>query len=179
MATNHDDERSWKTKNRPYIYAAALALILTMFVAPEIQEGSSMSPTIENGYLVVITKEHYSVKRGIPEIGTVVILQKDKATEISQDNLIARVVGLPGETIAIIDGQLLRDGEVYLVKGAQGDLGNDMEVTLGEEEVFLLCDNRDLRMDSRSTKLGPVDMEAIRGNARFILWPLSEIGGIK
>jgi signal peptidase I len=179
MATNHDDERSWKNKNRPYIYAAALALILTMFIAPEIQEGNSMSPTIENGYLVVITKEHYSVKRGIPEIGTVVVLQKDKATELSEDNLIARVVGLPGETIAIIEGQLLRDGEVYLVKGAQGDLGNDMEVTLGEEEVFLLCDNRDLPMDSRSTKLGPVDMETIRGNARFILWPLSEIGGIK
>ena len=179
MATNHDENRSWKHKNRPYIYAAALALILTMFVAPEIQEGYSMSPTIDNGNLVVITKEHYSVKRGIPELGTVVVLQKDKATEISQDNLIARVVGLPGETISIKDGQLFRDGEVFTVKGAQGDLGENMEVKLGSEEVFLLCDNRDLLKDSRSTKLGPIDMKVIRGNARFILWPLSEIGGIK
>ena len=179
MATNHDENRSWKHKNRPYIYAAALALILTMFVAPEIQEGYSMSPTIDNGNLVVITKEHYSVKRGIPELGTVVVLQKDKATEISQDNLIARVVGLPGETISIKDGQLFRDGEVFTVKGAQGDLGENMKVKLGSEEVFLLCDNRDLLKDSRSTKLGPIDMKVIRGNARFILWPLSEIGGIK
>jgi len=179
MATNRDDQRSWKHKNRPYIYAAALALILTMFVAPEIQEGYSMSPTIENGNLVVIVKEHYSVKRGIPEIGTVVVLQKDEATEISKDNLIARVVGLPGETISIKDGQLLRDGKVYTIKGAQGDLGEDMEVTLGSEEVFLLCDNRDILKDSRSTKLGPIDMQTIRGNARFILWPFSEIGGIQ
>jgi len=179
MATNHDDERSWKQKNRPYIYAVALALILTMFVAPEIQEGYSMSPTIDNDNLVVITKERYSVKRGIPEIGTVVVLQKDAATDISKDNLIARVVGLPGETITITDGQLYRDGEAYVVKGAQGDLGEDMEVTLGSEEVFLLCDNRDLLKDSRSPKLGPIDMKVIRGNARFILWPFSEFGGIK
>ena len=179
MATNHDDERSWKHKNRPYIYAAALALILTMFVAPEIQEGYSMSPTIDNGNLVVITKERYSVKRGIPEIGTIVVLQKDAATDISEDNLIARVVGLPGETIAIKDGQLFRDGKAYTVKGAQGDIGKDMEVTLDSEEVFLLCDNRDLLIDSRSDKLGPIDMKVIRGNARFILWPFSEFGGIK
>jgi signal peptidase I len=179
MATNQNDDRSWKHKNRPYIYAAALALILTMFVAPEIQEGYSMSPTIDNGNLVVITKEHYSVKRGIPEIGTIVVLQKDEATEVSLDNLIARVVGLPGETIAIKDGRLFRDGKEYTVKGAQGDLGEDMEVTLGSEEVFLLCDNRDLQIDSRAKKLGPIDMKIIRGNARFILWPFSEIGGIK
>lgn len=179
MATTYDDNRTWKQKNRPYIVAVALGLILTMFVAPEIQEGDSMSPTIDNGNLVVITKERYSVKRGIPEIGTVVVLQKDQATEISKDNLIARVVGLPGETIAILDGQLFRDGKAYKVKGAQGDLGEDMEVTLGSEEVFLICDNRDLLKDSRSTKLGAIDMKIIRGNARFILWPLSEIGGIK
>jgi signal peptidase I len=179
MATNHDDERSWKHKNRPYIYAVALALIMTMFVAPEIQEGQAMSPTIDNGNLVVMTKENYSVKRGIPEIGTVVVLEKNAAPKVSSDNLIARVVGLPGETIAIKDGKLFRDGKVYNIKGTQGDLGKDMEVTLGSEEVFLLCDNRDLQMDSRSTKLGPIDMKVIRGNARFILWPFSELGGIK
>jgi len=179
MATNHDEEKSWKLRNRPYIYAAALALILTMFVAPEIQEGNAMSPTIDNGSLVVITKDHYSEKRGIPEIGTVVILQKDAATEISEDNLIARVVGLPGETISIKNGQLFRDGKAYAVKGSEGDLGDDMEVTLGSEEVFLLCDNRDLIQDSRSTKLGPIDMKTIRGNVRFVLWPLSKIGGIE
>jgi signal peptidase I len=179
MANRQDEERSWKHRNRPYIYAAALALILTMFVAPEINEGDAMSPTISDGNLVLITKEHYSAKRGIPEIGTVVVLHKDKATKISEDNLIARVVGLPGETIAIKSGELYRDGKVYDVKGTTGELGDDMEVTLGSEEVFLLCDNREALMDSRSSELGPIDMEAIRGNARFVLWPISEIGGIK
>jgi len=157
----------------------ALALILTKFVAPEIQEGYSLSPTIENGNLVVITKERYSVKRGIPEIGTVVVLQKDAATKISEDNLIARVVGLPGETVSIKDGQFLRDGKVYTIKGTKGELGEDMEIKLGSEEVFLLCDNRELKVDSRSTKLGPIDMKVIRGNVRFIVWPFSDFGGIK
>jgi signal peptidase I len=179
MAMKHDDGRSWKQKNQPYLYAVALALIMTMFVAPEIQEGYSMSPTIDNGNLVIMTKEHYSVKRGIPEIDTVVILQKDAAPKVSKDNLIARVVGLPGETITIKDGQLFRDGKAYTVKSEHGNLGADMKVTLGSEEVFLLCDNLDELKDSRSAKLGPIDMKVIRGNARFVLWPFSEIGGIE
>ena len=179
MATKYSDERSWKNRNRPYIYAAALALILTMFVAPEIQEGNAMAPTIENGSLVVITKEHYSEKRGIPEIGAVVILEKNAAPTLSKDNLIARVVGLPGETISIQDGKLFRDGKVYNNKAAQGDLGLDLKVKLGNEEVFLICDNMDIIKDSRSKKLGPVDMKFIRGNASFVLWPFSKIGGIK
>ena len=179
MANKYDEERSWKVKYRPYMYAAVLAIILTMFVAPEIQEGQAMAPTINNGSLVVITKEHYSEKRGIPKIGTVVILEKDGATAISKDNLIARVVGLPGETITIKGEKLYRDGKEYIVKGTEGNLGKDMKVKLGSEEVFLVCDNRNLLMDSRSKKLGPIDMKVIRGNVRFILWPLSEIGGVK
>jgi signal peptidase I len=179
MANKYDDERSWKYKYRPYIYAAVLAIILTMFVAPEIQEGQAMAPTIDNGSLVVITKQHYSQQRGIPKIGTVVILAKDGATAISKDNLIARVVGLPGETIEIKDGKLYRDGKEYIVKGTEGNLGNNMKVKLGTKEVFLVCDNRDLLMDSRSKELGPIDMKVIRGNVRFILWPFSEIGGVK
>lgn len=178
MANKQEDDKSWKLRNRPYIYAAVLALILTMFVAPEINEGNSMSPTISDGNLVLMTKEHYSAKRGIPDIGTVVVLRKDAATELSEDNLIARVVGLPGETVAVISGELYRNGKIYDVKGAKGNLGDDMEVELGGEEVFLLCDNRDERLDSRSPKLGPVDMELIRGNARLVLWPISEFGGI-
>ena len=178
MANQQEDDKSWKLRNRPYIYAAVLALILTMFVAPEINEGNSMSPTISDGNLVLMTKEHYSAKRGIPDIGTVVVLRKDAATELSEDNLIARVVGLPGETVAVISGELYRNGKIYDVKGAKGNLGDDMEVELGGEEVFLLCDNRDERLDSRSPKLGPVDMELIRGNARLVLWPISEFGGI-
>ena len=179
MANSRDDDRAWKVKNRPYIYAVVLALVLTMFVAPEIQEGDNMSPTIDDGNAMVITKEHYSQKRGIPEIGTVVILEKNAATELSEDNLIARVVGLPGETIAIKDGKFYRDGKAYEVAGTQGNLGEDMETVLGDEEVFLLSDNRDVKMDSRSAELGPVDMESIRGNVRLVIWPFSNFGGIE
>jgi signal peptidase I len=179
MANSRDEDRTWKVKNRPYIYAVVLALVLTMFVAPEIQEGDSMSPTIDDGSVLVIIKEHYSQKRGIPEIGTVVILEKTAAKGLSDDNLIARVVGLPGETVAIKDGKLYRDGKAYEVAGARGSLGEDMETVLGDEEVFLLSDNRDEKLDSRSAELGPVDMESIRGNVRLVIWPFSKFGGIE
>jgi signal peptidase I len=179
MTSQKQDDRPWKQRNRPYIYAVVLALILTMFVAPEIQESNAMSPTIQKGTLVVIKKDTYSVKRGIPELGSVVILAKDAATELSKDNIIARVVGLPGETITIKDGKYYRDNKEYKVKGSTGNLGDDMTVQLASDEVFLLCDNRDIIMDSRSSKLGPVNMKKIRGKVLLGVWPFSEFGGIK
>jgi len=179
MTSREQDDRSWKQRNRPYLYAIVFAMIMTMFIAPEVQEGASMAPTIQNGTVVVVTKQTFSVKRGIPKIGSVVLLSKDAAPALSEDNIIARVVGLPGETISIKDGKLYRDNKEYKVAAAEGDLGSDMTVELGETEVFLLCDNRDVVMDSRSSKLGPVDMKEIRGNVRFRIWPISEVGGIE
>lgn len=179
MASREQDERSWKLRNRPYVYAIVLAMIMTMFIAPEVQEGTSMAPTIEKGTVVVLSKGTFSVKRGIPEIGSVVVLAKNAAPTLSDDNIIARVVGLPGETVTIKNGTLYRDNKAFEVPAAQGDLGKDLTVKLGASQVFLLCDNRDKQVDSRSGKLGPVDMKEIRGIVRLKVWPISQIGGIE
>lgn len=147
---------SWRRQYRPYIVAVTLAFVMTMLIAPEVNEGDAMSPTIKDGQVVIITKTSYSAKRGVPEKGQLVILEKTAAVNLTKDNLIARVTGLPGEKAAV-------DGT---------------EVTLGKNEVFLQCDNNDEKMDSRNKKLGPVDMKLIKGNVKFIIWPLSSIGGV-
>ena len=167
----------WKIKYRPYLYAMVAAFITTMLVAPEVMEGDSMEPTLSDGQVIVLSKEDYSEKRGAPESDEIVILEKTftmqyrDQSNMENDNAILRVAGLPGETIS---------SSVLL-----GEYPGP--VKLSESQVWLICDNMPettelkdaerLYLDSRT--MGPVDMKNIRGKARLIVWPLSDIGGIK
>lgn len=169
---------SWRRRYRPYIVAAALAFVLTMLVAPEVNEGNAMEPTLKDGQVLVITKDSYSAKRGEPELGQVVILEKTLAPDISEDNIIGRVAGLPGDTIEIKNGKVYRNGKEYITEeGISGAEGN-LKVKIGKDDVFLLSDNRDSTIDSRNKKLGTVNMREIKGNVKFVIWPLSDIGGV-
>ena len=154
-------KKGWRQANAPYIIAATLAVIMFMLVAPEVNEGDVMSPTIRDGDFLVVSKTSYSAKRGVPE-----------------DNLIARVAGLPGEHVEVRDNKVMIGGREYITEnGIKGGTG-DINVKLTKDEVFLLCDNRDESADSRNSKLGAVDMKDIKGNVLLRIWPLSGFGGI-
>lgn len=168
----------WRSRNAPYIIAFTLAVVMFMLIAPEVNEGDAMSPTISDDQVLVVSKTSYAPNRDIPERGKLIILEKPISQKISDDNIIARVAGLPGETVEIRDGKVYIDGSEYITPdGIRGSSG-DMKITLGEREVFLLCDNRDEITDSRNDKLGPVDMKEIKGNVLLCIWPFSEFGGI-
>ncbi len=175
---NESKYRDWKTRNAPYLLAMALAFVMVMVGAPEVNEGDAMSPTIEDGQLLVVSKTSYSAKRKTPERGQVVILEKTIAQEVSEDNIIARVVGLPGEKVQIKNGKVLVDGKEYVTEAGIAGAKGDMTVKLGKNQVFLLCDNRETLTDSRNEGLGPVDMKDIKGNVLVCVWPFSQIGGI-
>lgn len=170
--------RDWKRRNAPYLIAMALAFVMVMIGAPEVNEGDAMDPTIRDGELLIVSKTSYSPKRESPERDKLVILEKTIGQDVSEDNIIARVVGLPGEKVQIRDGKVLVDGKEYVtesgIKGAEGDL----TVKLKKNQVFVLCDNREKMIDSRNEGLGPVDMQDIKGNVLLRVWPLSEFGGI-
>jgi len=170
---------SWRTRNRPYIYAIVLAIVMTMFIAPEMMEGDSMSPAVKDGQMIIVTKQSYSAKRGKPDLGRVIVMEKQISQKISDDNIVARVVGLPGDTVSIRNGVFYRNGKEYKVKGASGKLGRDMTKKIDKDHVFILCDNRDIKLDSRAKKLGPVSMRKIEGNAKWIIWPFSDMGAVK
>ncbi|MBC8567301.1 signal peptidase I [Mogibacterium sp. NSJ-24] len=180
MNRSTNEQKYARRRKSPYMVAVALAIVMFMVVAPEVNEGDAMSPTINDGQLLVVSKTSYSAKRGIPDRDKLVILEKNakNAQNVSKDNIIARVAGLPGETVEIKDGKIYIDGDEYVtengIKGSDGDL----KVKLTKDEVFLLCDNRDKYIDSRNEKLGPVDMKDIKGNVLFCIWPFSRFGGI-
>ncbi len=92
---------------------------------------------------------------------------------------IKRVIGLPGETVEIIDGMIYINGEL-LEEGYGNEpmqysgLASD-PITLGEGEFFVLGDNRNDSTDSRFASVGPVTSDQILGHAFLRIWPFSEI----
>ena len=169
-----------RRRKSPYMVAIVLAMVMFILVAPEVNDGDAMSPTINDGQILVVSKTSYSQNRGIPERDQLVILEKNatNAQKVSDDNIIARVAGLPGETVEIKDGKVYIDGKEYITENGLEGSDGEMSVTLTEDEVFLLCDNREEYIDSRNEKLGPVNMRDIKGNVLFCVWPFSRFGGI-
>lgn len=89
-----------------------------------------------------------------------------------------RVVGMPGETVAILEGMFLIDGEPFsepYLHGLPASVGlSASEWKLGENEFFLMGDNRAHSDDSR--KYGPVNLSNIKGRAILRCWPLRGLG---
>ena len=138
-------------------------------------EGMSMSPTLKDKENLILDKISYRFRD--PERYEIVVFPP-KYKENTY--YIKRVIGLPGETVQIRDGDVYIDGMRLEEAGAYGkikDPGLAAEpFLLGEEEYFVLGDNRNDSIDSREPEVGAVRREDILGRAFFRLWPLSEFG---
>lgn len=174
----YEDNRPFKEKYRIYIYPVILAWIVTMFVRPITADGSAMLPGISDGEVIIVSKQNYSSVRGAPEFQQVVAFQSDFIDEGEKgDNTIRRVIGLPGDRIEIRNGRVYRNGEFleepYISGTTEGEVG---PLTLGEEEIFVLADNREGSIDSRDPRVGPLSMRDLRGYCAVTVWPFRAIG---
>ena len=126
-----------------------------------------MEPCLYNGQSVLINKVIYSITE--PKRGDVVVFLPN-GNENSH-LYIKRVIGLPGEKVTIQDGRILIDGYFY-EEDEHFDTIEDggiaeATVLLGEDEYFVLGDNRNNSEDSRSANIGPVHVDTIIGKAWF------------
>ncbi|HBA97067.1 MAG TPA: signal peptidase I [Lachnospiraceae bacterium] len=127
--------------------------------------GSNMEPTLKEGDSVLINKMSYiisSIKRN-----DVVVVQQDGAGH--NYYFIARIMGLPGETVKIEDGYLYIDGKKIKEKYKfpvmeNGGLALE-DIVLDDDEYFILCDNRNECEDSRNANTGNILKKNIIGKA--------------
>lgn len=146
-------------KYRPYLVAAMVAILMTVFIAPEIHEGNAMSPTLKNGDVVILTKETYSENRGMPELGELVVLSKNAfGADYPEDNPMRRVDGLPGDTVILEDGT---------------------EVKVEKNQVFLSAENPGEAAHSGNSETGLIKSSNIKGKVILRIWPLNSIGGVQ
>ena len=142
-------------------------------------QGESMEPTLQNGDMLLIEKRTYAEKE--PERYDVVVAVSE-ATGTKQQ-YVKRIIGLPGETIKIKKGFVFINGE-QLEEQVSYDLIEDggmarNKIELGDDEYFLLGDNRNESKDSRHVEVGIIKKEQIKGKVWLRILPLNKIGNIE
>jgi signal peptidase I len=141
------------------------------FIPRYIVDGASMQPNFYTSERVIV--DRVSMLFGGPSRGDVVVLESPTVVD---ELLIKRVIGLPGETIAIQDGRVYINGifleEPYISEFCTSRSCNGTW-ELSSDQYFVLGDNRSHSLDSHS--FGPVSRSTIIGIARVRYWPLNEI----
>lgn len=141
--------------------------------------GDSMSPQLNNGDVVLVDRFVYNVST--PKRGDIIVF-KPKGNENSH-YYIKRIIGLPGESVEIIEGSVYIDGE-KLEEDYAASLIHDVgilseKITLAGDEYFVLGDDRDKSEDSRMADVGNVKRSYIYGKAWFLASPLDHMGRIR
>ena len=141
--------------------------------------GQSMGAQLQDGDQVLINRFIYKVSK--PKIGDVIVFLPN-GNEKSH-YYVKRVIGVPNDTVLIKDGAVYVNGELFeeAVDTAailDPELAAD-EITLGDDEYFVLGDNRNNSEDSRYANIGNVKKEYIIGKAWFIVSPFQDFGFLK
>lgn len=140
--------------------------------------GDYMNPTLKDGDEVLINKMSYTIS-SIRRNDVVVIKQEGSGHSYYS---VARVMGLPGETVKIEDGYLYINGKQLEEKYnfpvmENGGLALE-DIILDEDEYFVLCDNRNEGEDSRNANTGNILKKNIAGKAWLRTDPLAIISSI-
>ncbi len=158
------------------ITAAIIVLPIRYFLfQPFIVKGESMVPNFQSGDYLIVDEISYRIIE--PKRGDVVVLKYPLDTT---QRFIKRIVGLPGETVEIMDGKvtIIKNGKKTILDEKSylpGPLSTDgkMSLVLGTSDYFVLGDNRQFSYDSR--RWGVLPSEDILGRAIFRVFPFSNM----
>ena len=157
----------------------AITFLIITFVGQRTHvSGESMENTLDDGDQLIVDKFTYRFHD--PERFDIIVFPfryKDNTYYIK------RIIGLPGETVQIVDGEIYINGE--LLEESYGrevmqDAGLAAEpITLGDDEYFVLGDNRNYSSDSRDPSVALIHRKEIIGRAWLRIWPLNSFGILK
>ena len=161
------------------VIVVILSLGISTFVGQRTKvSGHSMETTLSDGDNLIVDKISYRFRD--PERFEIIVFpfQYEEHTYY-----IKRIIGLPGETVQVIDGYVYINGEMldenYGLE-VMDDPGIAAEpITLGEDEYFVLGDNRNHSSDSRDPSVGVLHRDDIMGRAWIRIWPFDKFGVIK
>lgn len=140
--------------------------------------GNSMEPAISDGSQILVNRFIYNIKT--PKSGDVIVFLPN-GNEKSH-YYVKRVIGVPGDKVQIKSGLLYVNGELYDVEDTDtiknAGLAEE-ELTVGEDEYFVLGDNRNSSEDSRYANIGNIKKEYVKGKAWFVIRPFRKMGRIQ
>jgi len=156
----------WETLQTLVLAGLLIVFFRTFVFQNFVVEGSSMFPTLMQGDRLIVSRLSYLV--GEPARGDIIVFQYPYGPE---RDFVKRIIGLPGETVTIQNGRVFIDGKPLLTESYVQNQSADTKapVTLGDDEYFVMGDNRTGSSDSRSW--GPLQKHFIIGKAWLIYFP--------
>lgn len=166
------------------IFAVSVAAVFVIFAFVAriaVVDGPSMQNTLHNGDKLLVWELLYT-----PKQGDIVVCQSERYG--LDKPLVKRVIATEGQTVKIdretwtvyVDGVPLKEDYILRVN-TQAMIGWDYEdsYTVPEGHVFVMGDNRNDSLDSRSYRIGPIDERYIIGKVIFRFYPFSDFGAVK
>lgn len=161
-------EKEWKKTLIEYIKVILVTVVLTYGVLYFVQiskvVGDSMEPTYHDGNIVLVDKIFY--KRGQPSYDDIVVIRY--LLPNGEEQIIKRIVGLPGDHLEMKDNQLYRNGQLLKENyiNEPMEYNEDFSYDIPKGKIFVMGDNRNVSMDSRV--IGYIDFdESVVGKVFF------------
>lgn len=185
-------EKIWSLAKEFLIYAAIIVtcvfLVPNYVLAKNIVNGESMENTLHDKEQILT--EMVSYRFGEPKRFDIIVFHHffdnknmNKSDKDAYEFYVKRIIGLPGERVRIEGDTIYINGEPleeHYGKDPISDSGRaEEEITLGEDEYFVLGDNREVSIDSRSSSVGNVKRDWILGKVCARVYPFDKIGSVK
>ena len=164
------------------VYLLAVVALTFLFVQYVGQRthvnGDSMNATLEDGDNLIVDKISYRFSD--PDRFDIIVFPYRYQ---EKTYYIKRIIGMPGETVQVKEGEIYINGEVLEENYGKEEMkysgiASD-PITLGEDEYFVLGDNRNNSSDSRDPSVGNIEKDQIIGRAFIRIWPLNKFGILK
>lgn len=160
--------------------SGVIAIGLNLVVQPVIVSGQSMYHTLENKDYLVVNRLAY--KNEVPERGDIIVFKTELIDSKSEKkkNLLKRVIGLPGEHLVIKDSKVYINDK-YLEEDYLSDIytDGDIDITIPNNHVFTMGDNREYSDDSRKSYIGTIQLEDVLGKVLVRMYPFNKVGQIE
>ena len=178
MASDKEKEpRNWKQSVLLYVHDLMCMLLVVMLLFLVVFRvilvtGDSMFTTLWDGDYLLLVSELFC---GAPESGDIVVISKQSFDNGSP--IVKRVIATQGQTVDIdfesgtvyVDGKALR--EPYIHNETTNEEGTVFPLTVAENCIFVLGDNRAVSLDSRSPQIGQIDRREVLGKALCLIIP--------
>ena len=145
----------------PYLIIVIVVIIIRCFIVTPVRvDGPSMNNTLYDGDIMMLVLFDKNYQRD-----DIVVFKK------GEEKLIKRVIGLPHDKVKCVSGIIYVNNEEYDDKYANGKTSDFHEYILGDNEYFVLGDNRNNSLDSRT--FGPIKKDKILGKTNMIIFPFN------